>query len=157
MTRKLYIYKMKTTFICPVCKRSASRNVTNLIEIEQKIQLKCNCACGFSDTALLERRRYTRKAVLLPGIYNRFCFDRITEKGSIVLTDLSCSGLRFTPNNKKTFRIGEMIRIVFNLDDDNKSLIRKKAVVRNIDSRQHVGIAFCNTDIAGRIGSYLFT
>lgn len=156
MNQKWYIYKGKTTFVCSACKQTNSIIVTDFLSLHAAVNLTCECPCGFSQTALLERRRYQRKEIVLPGIYSRYLEGKRVEKIQIVVTELSLSGLRFKPHLEPGFTVGDNLWIKFNLNDEKKSLIKKEAAVMNINPEKQVGVEFRIKETGGPIGSYLF-
>jgi hypothetical protein len=53
------------------------------------------------------------------------------------------------------FEVGDTLQIEFSLDDEERSQIREKGVVRRIQSNR-VGLEFITTDHYGKLGQYLF-
>jgi len=156
MSYKVFTFNEMATFVCPECENVKTIDATKFIKIEKKIKVNCKCPCGHSFQAFLERRNYQRKEITLPGIYSRRINGEEVEKGQIVVTDLSRSGIRFRPHIKPAFKIGDHLQIVFNLNDKDKSLIQKKAVIMNISNELNVGLEFCQKETYGKIGAFLF-
>ncbi|MFZ5572675.1 MAG: PilZ domain-containing protein [Thermodesulfobacteriota bacterium] len=157
MHQKLYVYKGKAAFLCPVCGRLTTLSVSDYLERESIVHLACDCACGFSRTALLERRHYKRKETTLPGIYSRYRQGKRIEKIPIVVTELSLSGLRFKPHaDQAGLMIGDTLWIKFNLSDPDKSLIRKEAKVVTMRPERQVGVEFRVKETKGPLDSFLF-
>ncbi len=156
MIHKVFAFNDMATFICPKCENVKTIDVGRFIKIAATVKVNCKCPCGHSFQAYLERRNYQRKEITLPGIYSRKIDGEEVEKGQIVVTDLSRSGMRFKPHIQPAFKIGDQLYIVFNLNDQDKSLIQKKAVVMNISDEMHVGLEFCQKETYGKIGAYLF-
>jgi len=156
MSYKVFTFNEMATFVCPECENVKTIDATKFIKIEKKIKVNCKCPCGHSFQAFLERRNYQRKEITLPGIYSRRINGEEVEKGQIVVTDLSRSGIRFRPHIKPAFKIGDHLQIIFNLNDKDKSLIQKKAVIMNISNELNVGLEFCQKETYGKIGAFLF-
>jgi hypothetical protein len=156
MTYRVFTFNDMATFVCPKCEKAKTIDATKYINIKNEIKVNCKCPCGHSFQAFLERRNYQRKEVTLPGIYSRKINGQEVEKGKIVVTQLSRSGIRFRPHIKPAFKVGDQLRIIFNLNDQDKSLIQKKAVIMNISDEMNVGLEFCRKETYGRIGAYLF-
>ena len=156
MTYKVFTFNEMATFVCPKCENVKTIDASRYIKIKKKIKENCKCPCGHSFQAFLERRNYQRKEITLPGIYSRTINSEEVEKGQIVVTDLSRSGMRFRPHIKPAFKIGDQLHIVFNLNDKDTSLIQKKALIMNISDEMNVGLEFCQKETYGKIGAYLF-
>jgi len=156
MDNKVFTFNKAATFVCPQCGNIRTIDASKLIKVKQRIKVNCKCPCGHSFMAFLERRNYQRKETTLPGIYSRKINDKEVERGQIVVTDLSRSGRRFKPHIEPAFKVGDKLYIVFNLNDKEKSLIQKKAVITNISKEMNVGLEFCQKETYGKIGAYLF-
>lgn len=156
MLYKVFIFNNKATFICPKCENVKTIDASPFEKTKSKVQVNCKCPCGHFFKAILERRSYSRKDITLPGIYCRFLHGEEVEKGQIVVLDLSRAGLKFKPHVQPAFQIGDQLHIVFNLNDEEKSLIKKKATIMNINNEMHVGIEFCEKEPYGKIGTFLF-
>lgn len=156
MLHKVFIFNNTATFICPKCENVKTINARQFKKTQKKVSVTCKCPCGHSFRAFLERRNYLRKEITLPGIYSRYINGEEVEKGQIVVTDLSRSGLKFKPHVQPGFQVGDNLFIVFNLNDRDKSLIKKKAVIINMSKEMHVGLEFYQKETYGKIGSFLF-
>jgi len=152
MTYKVFTFNDMATFVCPKCENVKTIDASRFIKIKKRIKVNCKCPCGHSFQAFLERR----KEITLPGIYSRKINNEEVEKGQIVVTDLSRSGMRFRPHIKPAFKIGDQLHIVFNLNDKDTSLIQKKALIMNISDEMNVGLEFCQKETYGKIGAFLF-
>ena len=62
-------------------------------------------------------------------------------KSEIVILDISVAGLAFSNLDIFTFEEGDDISVKFTLDDEQKTVIKKNAVVRNIRQKR-VGCEF---------------
>ncbi len=101
------------------------------------------CKCGYSQTFLLERRKFHRKKVNLPGCYT---LGKEKFKRLMKVKDLSRGGLRLKLEKEEDLKIGSRLFVVFQLDDENSTLIRKKVIIRNI-SGVYIGAEFCSGDL----------
>jgi len=74
----------------------------------------------------------------------------------MTVKDLSTGGLKLQMNEKHGCTAGDVIRVEFNLDDRQRSFIKKKVIVRNI-YKQTAGMEFAPTEVADKaLGFYLF-
>jgi hypothetical protein len=77
------------------------------------------------------------------------------KAGSMIVEDLSFSGLGFRTRLKHNLQIGDIIDLRFVLDNTLRSEIVKKAIVRRIHD-QFVGVEFCDlTAYDKQLGYYL--
>lgn len=65
----------------------------------------------------------------------------------MVVTDLSCLGVKFKLNDVMSFDIGEIVLLEFNLDDNSRSFISKKVRIMSVNGRE-IGAEFCDMDPA---------
>jgi hypothetical protein len=145
--KKVFINNQnKAMFLCPACEKSRSLNVPGYRNIGEVIRITYRCACGSSYDLLLERRRFLRKDVNLPGVYYILGEDKV--KGSMTVKNLSRAGLRLELKDEKHLKIGDKLLIGFCLDNNSKTVVKKKVVVRNMFGA-YVGAEFC----AGKAGS----
>ncbi len=156
MDPKVYVFDDHATFFCPKCENTKTVKVADYMKADKEVTVKCSCPCGYTYKAFLERRNYERKETTLSGIYKRMIDGNNVEEGQIVVTELSRSGLRFRPSVNTAFNIGDEINISFTLNDTEKSLIRKKTRIVNIQDETDVGTEFLDKEIYGKIGAYLF-
>lgn len=139
------------TFQCLKCGKSKTADVSRYKKTEKSVLVKCSCPCGHTYTVLLERRKNFRKNVAFPGTYTSKTGD---QKGEMIVTDLSRSGVRVKLNSETGVQVGDTLIIEFNLDDTNRSFISREVVVRSIHD-QLLGTEFLSTDHYDRLGSYL--
>jgi hypothetical protein len=93
-------------------------------------KLKVKCYCKKTFVVHLEFRRHIRKKTKLKGPYiNHSQEDR---RGSLIIQDISMTGLAFTDCDVKNFKEGDELSITFNLDDYRQTEISKNVIVRNI-------------------------
>jgi hypothetical protein len=152
MPIKIFIANDDTAaFICPECQKSKTVNVTKYKNIQTAVRVKCKCPCGHSYSVLLERRKNIRKNINLIG---SFLYEKSGEKGNMLVTDLSRSGLRIKLSNPIDIQVGEKLSLEFTLDDKERSLIHKKVVVKSVQGNS-LGVKFLQEDHFDKLGPYL--
>ncbi len=150
--QKVYMDKNEVaTFKCPVCEKTKKVNVTQYKNINTAVTVKCKCPCGNLYKVLLERRKHFRKNLNLMGNYSTA--DE-SDKGRMIVTDLSRAGLKIKLNVERNFNIGDILIIVFTLDDPSNSQIKREVVVRSVTG-PNVGVEFCSQDHYDALGPYL--
>ena len=122
--------------------------------------LNVKCKCGHSFSVFVERRAGYRKNVELPGIYTYTSSDGKKERGTLFVIDISRNGLKFKVKVDPIFSVGDKIFLEFQLDNDQKTLIRKEVVVKRIVNDKTIGSEFCSVSPSDpndkAIGFYLF-
>ena len=158
MTEKVYVTsKQMATFICPVCQKSKTVNVSKYASLDKIVKVKVTCPCGYGYTSMLEKRKKYRKATNLPGSFVYLVEGRATRGDLMKVKDLSTSGLKIHVNTEHHCAVGDIIQVEFSLDDSHRTLIRKKVIVRNIVG-QNIGTEFAPTEpIDKALGFYLFS
>ncbi len=152
MTIKVFVSKEnKANFTCPSCGTVREKDVSKFSEVDQAVKLKCRCVCGEVYSAFLERRRHFRKSLELRGTFTR---EGGREKGYMVVTDLSRSGMKLKVPAKFSFAPGDKLTVSFLLDDKQFSRIEKQVVVRTT-GKGFLGVEFLSTDHYDKLGPYL--
>jgi hypothetical protein len=105
------------------------------------VRVNIKCRCGHAFRAVLEKRRRYRKNTKLPGTYSYERSDGSVDKGIMQVVDISSSGMKLKLNVGRTFKVGDKLKVEFNLDDPQHTLIDKIVIVKNV-SDAHVGVAF---------------
>lgn len=113
--------------------------------------IKVGCPCGKEFHAVLEKRRYYRKAVHLEGYFSLGGeLGPIGASGKIwgpmVVKDLSKAGLRFESKQADLVHPGDLLMVRFNLDNSNQALIHKPARVISNSKKHGVGCRFEGAD-----------
>lgn len=163
-------------FECPECNKAKSVDVSKYKNINKVIKVKAKCVCGYSYTAILDKRSYYRKKTNLYGVYSNLASGKKGQKGQMTVIDLSRSGLKlkirqhdtkglteeeaaFDPNNQKPvpdLDVDDKLLVEFHLDDGQKSLIRKEVAIVWINI-PYIGVKFCHEDLYdASLGFYLF-
>ena len=156
MAERVYISANNTaTFVCPVCQRDSTVDVSQYAVMDKTIRVKSKCPCGNAWTSILEKRQQFRKDVSLPGTFKRVgATDQLSE-GNMVVVDLSMTGLKLKMSFAPPFNTGDLLDIAFQLDDKRRTSITKKVKVMNV-SGPYVGVAFLTSDPPGAaLGFYL--
>ena len=161
MIQKVYITSSNMiTFTCPECKfpRVVSVEERQELKTADKVRVRCK-RCGHKYPAVIERRRQYRKVTNFPGTFTRLVKGRPVDKGYMKVVDLSRTGLKLRLNGKVQIGVGDRLIIEFNLDDANRSLIKKEVEVKKIFD-QELGVAFTSvhpSDPSDRaLGFYMF-
>ncbi len=122
----------QVTFSCPQCKNTRTVDVTKYRALDKAVKIKVHCPCGQDYPVLLERRKQFRKAVSLPGTYTRIYNERRAGKGTMVVKDVSRHGLSIRVSDTTHMKNGDILEVVFKLDDPKRSPIQKEVVIRKI-------------------------
>jgi predicted RNA-binding Zn-ribbon protein involved in translation (DUF1610 family) len=147
--KKLYVDDAgMVTFLCPKCGDSRKQSVEKCRDV---IGLtKMSCICGYVSEVKLEFRKFFRKDTELEGLYYRSIPEG--HWGKMIVKDLSILGCRFEMRRKELLGEGEEIKLQFTLDNPRRSIIRKKAIVSEVEG-SNVGCKF--VDLPGYIDSEL--
>jgi hypothetical protein len=138
------------TVTCPMCQKSKRAHFTTYKHAREVLKVKCACGCVFG--LVIEQRKYYRKKTSLHGQYT---VVGATETGSLVVEDLSLTGIGFQTRRAHHMQVGDRIAIRFTLDNPRKTEIYKTAVVRRMRDT-FVGAEFCaGTAYDKELGFYL--
>lgn len=161
--KKIYISSDNTaTLTCPHCEKTKVIDTTKYKKREGPIKIqftfKCrHCYCknehavgcdgtdcrkGHKMVALLERRRYYRKKVDLPGKV----IDGRRNIAQIKVRDISKKGLLLQIVTPKTFEVGERLIVSFELDDPQQTRIEKEIVIRKMIPPNLLGVEFTSPE-----------
>lgn len=141
-------------FRCPHCNFERHFDASSYKEKDSRVKIKCRC--GESVPILIEFREFYRKAVTLDG---HCMLQRTRETFNIKLHDISLNGMSFSvvpvPGmSNSPFLQGDVVAVVFRLDNRSADLIQKKGVVRNV-SGLRAGIRFSHQEYDKELGYYL--
>lgn len=146
------------TFACPSCKQMRTVNIADYAGLDKAVQIKVRCPCGHHYPVMIERRRQFRREVAFPGTYTRIVNGRPMDRGSMVVKDVSRTGLKFQVADVQRLESGDTLEVVFRLDDPSKSQIRKQVVIRKIEGFD-IGVQFLASEAGNpsdkAIGFYL--
>jgi len=127
----------KALIVCPYCAEGKEISVDRFRDSKHKLNVKCICKRTFR--VFLEFRKKVRKERFLRGTYINH--SQMGIKSEIVILNISATGLAFSNLDIFTFEEGNDISVEFTLDDEQKTVIKKNAVVRNIRQKR-VGCEF---------------
>jgi len=158
--QKVFISSDDTiTFKCPKCNKPRTVDVSTYKNLEKAERVKVKCACGNTYYSLIEKRKQFRKRANFPGTFIHIVSDIPRDKGTMIVTDVSRTGLKIKLNSKREFILGDKIIVEFHLDDKNRSLIKKECIIKKIFDLEF-GIEFISvhpSDPSDRaIGFYMF-
>jgi hypothetical protein len=154
MATKVYVNNQyEATIVCEKCGKWRKKDVSSFISTKRLLKIKCTCDHVFD--VFLEVRSFYRKATHLDGLCVQIG-DR-KEKENLIIEDISQDGIKIRTRYKHDIKIGDVLTIIFVLDDTKHSAICKHVVVRYTDDRL-IGTQFCASDAYAykkEIGSYL--
>lgn len=130
--------------VCPVCRKNTILDLSAYKKILEPVTIERKCQCGHIHTVILERRKFYRKDVDLPGLYSH---RGETAKKTMTVVDLSRSGIRFEVPGPPDFSVGDRLDVEFRLDNVHKTLIKKDVWIRSISGRQS-GAEFCSREMS---------
>ena len=131
-------------------------DMTQYLNKPSTIKMKVKCKCGHSWSTIIERRRYFRKRVNLPGTYKYKEHGKKEIYGHLTVVDISKKGLKLKLHDETHhFKDGDWLEVTFRLDNKNQTLIQKMVNVKNIMGNS-LGVAFSDTQPEDKaIGFYL--
>jgi hypothetical protein len=118
-----------TILVCPECGKVTEVDVSGYSSINQAVRISHLCECGYAHTLFLERRKFRRKKVELSGIC---VFGENKSKRRMTVRDLSRAGLKIELKIKEDMKVGDKIFVVFRLDNEEQTTVRKEVIIRNI-------------------------
>ena len=158
MMEKVYITsRQMATFVCPKCQKSKTVDVSQYANLDKIIKVNVKCPCGYGYTSILEKRKKYRKETNLHGSYARIVDGKEVGSGLITVKDLSTTGMKLQINGNHGCAEGDVLKVEFHLDDAQRSLIRKKVIIRNVGGKE-IGTEFAPTEAVDKaLGFYLFS
>ena len=148
---KIFVDKNnRATVICHSCGHTKQFDVTKFKNLNKT--LRCRCKCGKLFSCTLEFRQHFRKKTNLSG---HFIFLRNHLQHKIIVNNISYSGINFSMLTNCDIKIGDMLEVIFTLDDANKTVIRKQVEVKSANDRL-IGCCFTSTQSYDKeLGFYL--
>ncbi len=146
VVKKVYTDASNTgTLLCEQCGRTRTLDVTNLKQSNKPLKVRCKCGYVFAIT--IETRKFYRKKTELSGRYTLISsHNPVTfPEDDIVVEDVSRMGIGLRTKHKHSLKCGDIIVIMFTLDDKKQSQVRKRAIVRNT-KEYFVGAEFIDVD-----------
>ena len=146
------------TFACPICKQMRTVNMADYTGLDKAVKINVRCPCGHRYPVMLERRRQFRREVAFTGTYTRIVNGRSMDRGSMVVRDVSRTGLKIQIADAQRLKAGDTLEVAFCLDDPRQSQIRKQVVIRKIEGFD-LGVQFLASEAGNpsdkAIGFYL--
>lgn len=152
IVQKVYVNQEGVAVMkCPACEAVKSANVGALRTGLHVIKVRCNCQKVF--TVSLEFRRSYRKDAKLAGEFQTLPNGK--SRGKLTVVNVSKGGVGAQIIGFNHCRIGDELRVSFNLDDRHHSLIEKRVVVRLV-KQNYIGCEFLDANTADKaLGFYL--
>lgn len=136
---------------CPACEAVKSAKVDSFKSGPHVVKVRCNCQNVF--TVKLEFRKSYRKETKLAGEYRGLGSDR--GGGKLMVLNVSKTGIGAQIIGINHSRVGDELRVTFNLDDKHHSLIEKRVVVRMV-KQNYIGCEFLDSTAHDKaLGFYL--
>ncbi len=154
MTDTVKIIDNMATFMCPECYKGKTVDVSKQKKSDTPVRVKIKCTCGHVFTTLLDKRRHFRKGLTLPGMFIHYLGQKEVSREKMVVLDLSISGIKFSLHEKFNMEIGDKFQIVFNLNDKERSLVKKEVLVKHINGLD-IGAEFCSKQMDEMIETFL--
>ena len=129
-------------FTCPKCKTTKTADVRQYQHLQKAVRARIRCACGHRFVALVERRKHYRKQVNLNGMY---ILKPGSTEGPITIRDISRTGIHFIHESRMDFEVGTRMMVAFQLDDKQRTEIRKEVIIRNVSGAK-IGAEFYTID-----------
>jgi hypothetical protein len=133
-------------------------NIADYTGLDKAVKIKVRCPCGHQYPVMIERRRQFRREVAFPGTYTRIVNGREMGRGSMVVKDVSRTGLKIRVPDAQHLNAGDTLEVAFRLDDTRKSQIQKRVVIRKKEGGD-LGVQFLASDAGNpsdkAIGFYL--
>ena len=144
--KKIYVNdNEKGTLTCEQCGKTKVINFSHFKNVGKPLKVKCSCEHFFFVT--IEVRKFYRKSTHLIGEYIKISSDATKglEKGSMIVEDLSRTGLGFRTKTPHNICVADMLRVRFVLDDAKHSEVSKSVIVRQV-THHFVGAEFVDFD-----------
>jgi hypothetical protein len=125
------------TLLCPVCRFEKTLDVKSFRGSKNSLRVKCKCGAVFK--GLFEYRKTYRKRVKLEG---RYAVLTREEHGPILVEDLSLGGVNFVAPEQHGVKVGELLELVFTLDNPWATRITKQVETTSVEERR-IGAKFC--------------
>lgn len=135
--------------LCPRCETARHIKVSDKF-LHKVVQIRCFCQQRFP--VIFEKRSSYRRNVTLPGTY----WNLSEVKHHMVVTSLSRTGIGFKSFLNPQFKVGDVIRVRFMLNDSRRSWIDEMVEIKRVEGHM-IGSEFKNLGLHERkaIGFYL--
>lgn len=150
---KVYVRENNTaTLVCPSCRSVKHFDAGRYRHQRHTFSVRCRCQLVFS--ILLDFRRNYRKQTSLHGTYEILSEGGIGG-GIIHISNVSRGGLGFTVSGIHRIEKDQLLQVEFQLNDKNKTVLKKQALVRTV-VQNSVGCEFqSNSDMDKALGFFL--
>jgi len=125
--------------VCPGCQRKFNIKAPDFEKLGKGYKVNGKCPCGESFIISFDRRRHPRHGMEVSGAYHH---DKHNYRGLVTVRNISLSGIGIELNTERSMLSGDSVTLRFNLNDENKSFIDKKAVIRQKQHKTYFGLEF---------------
>ena len=127
--KKVYVRPDGTVVLtCPHCGIQREVQAESFRGYKHKLKIKCSCLETFM--VFIEFRNRVRKKTNLRATYINHSQDE--NSGFLIIQDVSVTGLSFSSRDLKDFNVGDTLTVEFTLDDEYRTQINKKIIIRDI-------------------------
>jgi hypothetical protein len=140
---------------CIHCGLQKETPVNLLKDCNHEIRVKCRCQKTFK--IFLEKRNRVRKKTYLRGTYINH--SQQDSSGSLIIRDISVTGLSFSSLDLKNFKVGDELRVEFALDDEHRTIFREHVIIRDV-RKNSVGCEYDSSEkvaLQNALGYYIMT
>ncbi len=130
--------------ICPACQNTRRVSVSKFRNKKHKLATRCECDFRF-EIQLNFRKSYRKNVHLIGEVVVPTEYSTSTSKGISVL-DVSKNGLRFELIGNVVLKIGDVVRVKFDLDNKQATTIVKEVIIRFVSDNQY-GCEFKELDL----------
>ena len=150
---KLYVRENNTaTLVCPSCRTVKHFDAGRYRHQRHTFSVRCRCQHVYS--VLLDFRRNYRKQTSLHGTYEIISEGGIGG-GIIHISNISRGGIGFSVSGIHRIEKNQLLQVEFQLNDKNKTVLKKQAIVRTVQ-KNSIGCEFhFNPDLDKVLGFYL--
>ena len=132
--------------ICPFCGVRQEKTIGDLDDNRETTIVLCSCGKSFDLS--INCRKYFRKKTYSEGMYKKLTTPQMTD--TMLVLDISLGGCRFDASISHQLKVGDKIVIALNLGNASDLLVKKKAIVQNVEG-EYIGCEFiqCHGSIIG--------
>jgi len=150
MAQKVFITRSgKASFSCPECGKTKQLDVSRYNTVDKEVKLKYTCTCKHIFSVILERRKYIRKKVDLPGV-----LILGNKKYPVNVIDITRAGLKIRTKGLLELHLQDKVVLEFILDDPGGSKVSKEAIIKKIN-QMNIGVEFFSQDHYDKFGAYI--
>ena len=125
--------------VCPGCRRQFKIKAPDSEKLGKGYKVNGKCPCGEAFIISFDRRRHPRVGLAVSGAYHH---DKHNYRGLITVRNISLSGIGIELNTERSMLSGDSVTLQFNLNDENKSFIDIKAIIRQKQLKTYFGLEF---------------